>query len=322
MDDKVYTIKDAAQKANYSERQIRQWCIDGKLTGAYKIAEGRKWLIPESALAALNVSSQGQQKAIAGEIVKQVPYLETTHKQEMRELAGKLINEISLPEIQNSFIVDWKPGPIEYVDSRDHRLFPPIRIAENETISVDIAIEGNLRSHLETGGFSDVIGEIDNWKSGLGQYLRKCHDFSSLPMRKVKVQAKFPDDAVERNEKVGYQKAFFTSACADAIEIAIGNVRESGYWRQINAYSLWNLTRCGKGSIYIANTESEANERQCEHQGLVAGFSETKEAKEIVKVRQDLELITEKIRERLQTFRDMQCACGHCELCPPLTARP
>lgn len=44
-------IEEFADKTYYSERQVRQLCIDGKIKGAFKLTDySRKWLIPASAI--------------------------------------------------------------------------------------------------------------------------------------------------------------------------------------------------------------------------------------------------------------------------------
>lgn len=61
MDEKMLDIKEVARKTNYSERQIRQYCLDGTIEGAVKLTDSsRKWLIPASALQKL----QSQTKAL------------------------------------------------------------------------------------------------------------------------------------------------------------------------------------------------------------------------------------------------------------------
>lgn len=59
MDKEVYTIREAAKVISYSERQVRQLCIDGKIESAYKLKGTRKWLIPRTAIQPFN---QGQRK--------------------------------------------------------------------------------------------------------------------------------------------------------------------------------------------------------------------------------------------------------------------
>jgi len=51
-------LKEFANKVHYSERSIRQMCIDGKIR-AYKLGHGsRKWLIPESEISRLQLKRQ------------------------------------------------------------------------------------------------------------------------------------------------------------------------------------------------------------------------------------------------------------------------
>ena len=51
MPEKMLSIKDFALLSNYSERLIRQYCLEGKIEGAQKLSDkSRKWLIPQSAL--------------------------------------------------------------------------------------------------------------------------------------------------------------------------------------------------------------------------------------------------------------------------------
>ena len=49
MGNKFYNVKESADLIGYSERQVRQFCIDGKIK-AQKVASGCKWLIPASEL--------------------------------------------------------------------------------------------------------------------------------------------------------------------------------------------------------------------------------------------------------------------------------
>lgn len=46
---KFYTLQEASSLIRYSERRIRQFCIEGDLK-AVKLPKGRKWLIPVNAV--------------------------------------------------------------------------------------------------------------------------------------------------------------------------------------------------------------------------------------------------------------------------------
>jgi hypothetical protein len=47
-DKRFLTIREASLKVNYTEHQIRQMCIDGKIKAHKLNDKSRKWLIPES----------------------------------------------------------------------------------------------------------------------------------------------------------------------------------------------------------------------------------------------------------------------------------
>ncbi len=40
----------AARLLGFTDRQVRRWCKDGKLPGAYQFARDSKWLIPVESL--------------------------------------------------------------------------------------------------------------------------------------------------------------------------------------------------------------------------------------------------------------------------------
>ena len=70
MGEKLYNLREAANLIHYSERQTRQFCIDGKIK-ASKVANGRKWLITESALNEFAKSDRGQEhllKLLTGKV--------------------------------------------------------------------------------------------------------------------------------------------------------------------------------------------------------------------------------------------------------------
>jgi len=126
MTEKMIDIKEFARAAHYSERLIRQYCIDGKIEGARKLADNaRKWLIPASALQKLEPLTNTlipdaklhdkrilQEQGSSGQPMNlhEKPYEETPHKRKMRELATELAAELSLPVDFQKFIEDLTPG--------------------------------------------------------------------------------------------------------------------------------------------------------------------------------------------------------------------
>ena len=251
---------------------------------------------------------------------------DSPHKLKMRELAGELRNEINLLGILGSFIVDWKPHRVSYADSRGNRLYPTIIIAENGEISVELRIEVNreighlyqgLRCHLETGGFSEVLRETDDWKKGMGQYLQKCHHFLMIALGEIKGQAIIPEGQVDNHERTGYRVSFFKAACADAIEIAKGNppITDSGYWHEALSNNLWLLIRYDGDGIYVGQTNEELETYEAMHRDLARKLSKSDHAKEIAEAHKNLHQTGDHIKQQLQKFIDMERVPGYCELC-------
>lgn len=322
MNEELYTLKKAADALKYSERHMRQLCIDGKVDGAYRLTDRGKWLIPRTAVLHF---SKGQPEPSTGRH-KEEAYQSSLHQEKMRRLASGLINEISLPEKLHSFILDWKPQRLLVIDSRGNRLCPPVIIDKNGKISIELSLESDgeighvyhgLRSHLETAGSSQVLRDIDAWKKGAGQYIEKCHQFLTIAIGETREQAKIPDDKVERNEKTGCKLSFFKTACAAAVEIANGGspVAYSGYCTQALPNNLWLLYKYSGGGICVAKTELGAKRCRHKHMELGLTLSKTEEAKEVARSRAELEKTEKIITKQLQKFSDMEPLPGDCELC-------
>ena len=66
MDEELLSIEEFAREINYSERSVRQMCIDGKIEAEKITYDARKWLIPSSALeklkAGINLTKEAHVK--------------------------------------------------------------------------------------------------------------------------------------------------------------------------------------------------------------------------------------------------------------------
>ena len=269
------------------------------------------------AIKQLAESVKAQQEAPTEAVINQKLYEETPHKQKIRELADELRNEISSPKIL-------------YI----------------EKISTKLSIDGKgeldhlyqgLRCHLETGGFSEVLTEISNWKKGMKKYLKYSHDLLTTAQSGIKGQSKIPDDEIERNERTGYKLSFFKAACDDAIEIRIiadrlemeatskeytstsvaGNppVTQSGYYRSPLTNNLWLLGRYDAGDIYVGRNSEELEICESMHRDLADKLSKPDHAKKVAKLHKNLQETSDHIKQQLQKFTDMEHLPGHCELC-------
>jgi len=61
MNEKLLSLQEFAKRTNYSERQVRDMCLKGKITGARKLPGGRKWLIPESMVGSLKQERESEE---------------------------------------------------------------------------------------------------------------------------------------------------------------------------------------------------------------------------------------------------------------------
>ena len=233
---------------------------------------------------------------------KRVSHEDTRTVQRIREQAEILRKQINLPEVLSyfDFYPDHKPNRILFGNSGESGLF----------------LEA-LYSHLKTSEFSGVLEDIKKWNKEIKRFYEKCCNFFKISVSKTEISAEFPDDKVENNEKPGYQRDFFASACADAVNIVNGELSATNIRFTIpgkSGYDLWNLFREGVGSIYIAVTKEEACEHQHEYLEIVKWLSENPQAKEIANLHSDLKQLAQNIQRQLLEFRHNSPLPGHCNL--------
>lgn len=326
MNEKVYTIKEASQKIYYSERQIRQRCIDGKLKGAYKILEGRKWLIPESALVSINP----QQEAPPKVAIEQHSYIETPHKNKMRKLAKALAEGIQLPSTWDKDL--WEDIPVEFQAGKYSLSLGAIKIDEAgqiivkyPNIGLGIAETHLLRalfSHLSTSGlpkFTELMGDngkLSSLSDKAGQYSQALLMFLKLIAEEVKgyrTKVNFHDEL-----KPGLTKWFITIVWNDAIQKAGGHSWVDDSWykphESVTGTNLWQQ-RCGAYAMGIAKSKRMLKTYENWHKMLRAKYAEHDSAKDIHAKSQELSEIAQNISQLLREFSDIECLPGKCELC-------
>jgi len=345
---KVYTIAEAAKLTYYSERSIRQMCLDGKFPSAYKIADGRKWLIPTGALLKFKESGKRQRlgrqsdeqlslvtnvlveatKKHLGEIGK--PYEETPHKQKMRELAKVLAGRISLPSLFDEDL--WRDLPTEFLTGKYSLPIGVVEIGEDKQIKVNYSdigagnalphlVEG-LYSHLGTSGLSRFVelvgdkGRFNDWVSGVGQYSEALLGFLKLIVDEVK---SYKDGVSFRDEaKAGLTKWFLLIVWNDVIQKASGYSWIDDSWykphESIPGTNLWKLN-CGAYAIGFAKSKRTLKTYENWHKKLRGKYIEYPLVKGIGAKYQELSNTAEQIRQRLQEFSDIEHLPGHCKLC-------
>jgi hypothetical protein len=333
MNNIVYTTKEVALQLHYSVRYITLLCKTKRILGVYQITDAGKWQIPEEGLISFinkktKVSTDTSEE-IQPQVITSQPYQMSLHKQRILEMVGNLDSEINLPEISDSFFY------YSHNQRTIIRSIPQIIVDKSGKISVPVSIDTDtemdsihtgLRSHLETGGFSEVSVDIHNWKVGIGHYLERCHNLLEMVTVKEQNTVDFRDK-VERHKAVGYKKNFYISACADAIDVAMKTIdpnplvtdekeiSELNYHTQMITNGLWLLIRYGFGGIYVAKSERQAKSYLRNHWALMTWLLENEGIKEITKIRTELNTLSNKIKKQLERFQEMEQVPGYCELC-------
>jgi hypothetical protein len=100
---------------------LRQLCIDGKIDGAYKIADGRKWLIPRAAIEQLQKGDKRPQAAeqIDRQVSLQDPLIIEARKKHLEDIFGVI--RMWKDELWNE--ESWGPLPF-HVDSDKYKSGP------------------------------------------------------------------------------------------------------------------------------------------------------------------------------------------------------
>lgn len=240
---------------------------------------------------------------------EKMPYQETPHKRKMREMAAKVASTLDLPSAFDSFIVELKPGRLFLRHSR-----LPINISETGELEVEIRFEGHLyeglHNHLNTGGFSKVLDQIESWKEEVAGNLLACHKLFTLVKAEVEesYNASIPMDY---QGQPGFTPWFPITICGDAIEQARGVTYITDSWYKYEGSDL----RCGAFLIYKGTPDEDLGVYRNAHIALRAKYAEDEQAKERARQRDLLYQIRDKIGQELQKFIDMEHLPGQCELC-------
>ena len=253
---------------------------------------------------------------LAGQQTKQLKsqaqdktYQETTHKRIMRDLAGKVASIIALPPVFDIFMVELKPGSIFL--GRDGL---PVNISETGQPKVGFEFVGHLyeglRSHLDTGGFSEVLSKIDSWKEGVVSNLLACHKLCTMVKEEVKesYQVTIP---IDYQGQSGFTPWFLITICGDVIEQARGIIYITDSWYKYEGSDL----RCGAFLIYKGVPGENLDVYRKTHVALRVKYATLDKVKEIAEQRAKLYQIQGTIRQQLQKFIDMEHVLGQCKLC-------
>jgi len=257
-------------------------------------------------------------------------YDETPHQRQMRELAKELAIRIDLPSPWDRDL--WRDLPIEFLTGKYYLPIGTVKIGEDKQIKVTYPDIGagiaephlvkGLLSHLGTSKsskFSELVGDkgkIGDLAFKAGQYSQALLHFLKIITDEVKVyrtKVDFHDEG-----RPGLTKWFIISAWNDAIQKAGGHSMIENSWYKpceiIPGTKLWQL-RGGGAIIGIARSKRTLKNYETWHKNLILKYAQDPLSRDIATKDQELGIITQEVRQRLQEFSDMQQVPGHCELC-------
>lgn len=235
----------------------------------------------------------------------QKPYQETPHKQMIRELARQLQSTMQLPWIGDSFIPELKPGQVTL--GRDGLL---VRVTKDRIVEVPINIEPNLRGHLLTGGFLQVMDDIELWKQGVSEYLLRCHKLLTAVRRRIETAYRVSIPTKDSSQ-AGFLVYFPITICADAVEQARGGTHFKYFPYRYEDPGL----RFGAFMIYRGMQNEDLKPFEELHKELRNSYAKWKKAKDIAKFISRLNQLDDDIVGKLRKFADMEHVRGHCDLC-------
>ncbi|MFC1980035.1 hypothetical protein ACFLVS_04180 [Chloroflexota bacterium] len=253
---------------------------------------------------------------------KETVYKETQHKQEIRNLAKVLKDEIKSIVTSDSFVLELEPGLFALLGEN-----LPITTSKDE-IRVTLSNEGEgeasvlpkaLCAHLETSDFAKVLTDIASWREGMVDNLTKYHELFTTVRKKLErtydtsIVVVIPKDSQGQLifNQSGFTIYFPLLICVSALEQARGS---SDYIDMEYRCEGLNL-KYGVYTIYIGTSDEHMQLFVDAHREWRSRCAMWKQTKAIAKQRQDLDDIAAAITEQLQTFISMERLPGHCKLC-------
>jgi site-specific recombinase XerD len=257
-------------------------------------------------------------------------YDEPPHRRQIRELARATAEGIHLPSTWDKEL--WRDLPIDFQSGKYYLSIGAVEIKEDKQLKVkyfDIGtgvaaphLVRGLFSHFSTSGsskFTELVGEKGKL-SGLvfqaGQYSQALLELLKLIADEAKgyrTQVDFHGEG-----KLGLTKWFIISVWNDVIQKACGYSWIDNSWykpyENVLTTNHWQL-RGGGAVIGIAKSERTLKIYETLHKKLILKYAIDPLTKDIATKDQELGIVVQDIKQRLQEFSDMQQIPGHCELC-------
>jgi site-specific recombinase XerD len=225
-------------------------------------------------------------------------YFETPHKQQIRESAITLMDQISFP-----FIGD------RIMDKLTTKMDPKQTPMVKDRFTNDVLMEG-LRSHLHTAGYSATLRAIDDFDREDTANIVQCYNFVEFARKEIEQKFQGSISFTDNGEK-GVTIFFVQTLCAEAIEKARG----SNHYQ----YFLYNQEglglKYGAFLIYRGVEGQDLNSIQAVHRDMRNTIFLWRQAQDIAKQINQINKILETINQQLRTFALLEHIPGNCHLC-------
>jgi integrase len=257
---------------------------------------------------------------------------ETPHELQMRRVAQSLAEAITVPSIWDKDL--WRNLPVDFQPGEYFLTIGAVTISTDRQVTVkyydpaaivaETRLVQSLYSHLKTSGlpkFAGLVGDdgkLNHWKLKAGQYSRAILELlRSIVDELVAHRAKLN---LQENEKPGYTRMFPITVWNDALQTAGGHPWINNSWYRPPEFNpathLWQL-KCGGYIIRIAKSLRTLHSSQNWHRKLRQQFTTHFLGKDLILMRQDLNVLADEIRDQFAEFSNTGHLPGHCELCYP-----
>ncbi len=227
----------------------------------------------------------------------------TPHESKMRELTQNLVGEIALPELRYRFVVPPETGDQEI----------EVRFSTDEGVR-DHLFAG-LLSHLESGGFADVLSDMEVWKSKAVSYLADCRYLVRQVVSNIEKNRGVIIPRDDKGVEFGFTFDFARFVCCGACWSLSGR---DGLPYKIEPHPFYDgrwVLRYGGYGIYIADSERELEKYLALHRRLIAKYAGGQMVSDLLTRDSELYQLGLRIIQRLSVFRDTEPLPGGCQLC-------
>ena len=236
-------------------------------------------------------------RRVQQEIVEKA-YLETHHKQKIREIAKEVPSALTLPLRLDSFLDKYVLGKYFVGNSL-------IEVVETAKPALELQFKAHLYeallSHLKTGGFADIANKIESWSENSGEILDEFSKLLEVVKKDVENQYNLTP-----NSGIMLTEDFIESMC---LFVIFGSITDPSLCRLISS----NIF--GHGILIRGLRDRNLSKYEHIYTLLVEKYAISDQAKQILEQFNVLKKTKKIIEDQLNRFSEMERLPGWCDLC-------